>query len=416
MPSFYGVELGLGLIVTGFVLMIVRIFDTITDPLIGILSDRVQIFSSRRKPWIVIGSVIASIGLYKVLSPPIDVQKNYLLFWSIILYLGWTMVSVPYLAWGAEISRDYNERTLVTSYREGFSVFGIVLTGILIATMKNLGWSNIDVMGAVAWAAIILGFILIPFLLFFVPDQKSKISSPLSPTITNSYKQIWSIFLNKLFLRLLFSWFINGLANGIPAVLFLIYLEHVLQIEANLIPLFVLVYFVAAVATIPLWLNLSQHFGKHRTWCYAMIVASVFFGFVPFISEDSRLFFVVVCLITGATLGADLVLPPSIQADVADYDLLKYSSDRVGEQFALWGMGTKLALAMSVGFAFPMVEFFGFDPLNPSETGRISIIVIYAIIPVVLKFITVLIVWNFPLNSSKQLIIRKRLKSRRLGY
>ena len=96
-PALYGIELGLGLAVIGIVLLTARVFDTVSDPIIGILSDRLSFRGAHRKPWIAIGSIIAGVGLFKVLNPPSEVDSEYLLLWCVVLYAGWTLVAVPYL-------------------------------------------------------------------------------------------------------------------------------------------------------------------------------------------------------------------------------------------------------------------------------------------------------------------------------
>ena len=106
LPSLYGVQLGLGLGVTGLILLAARLFDAVSDPLIGALSDRFQFLGTRRKPWIAIGSVIAGIGLYQGLAPPEIVSQTYLLVWLSSLYAGWTMGSVCCVGWGGELRTD----------------------------------------------------------------------------------------------------------------------------------------------------------------------------------------------------------------------------------------------------------------------------------------------------------------------
>ena len=154
LPALYGVQLGLGLATTGLILLLARLFDAVTDPLIGALSDRFGFRGGRRKPWIAIGAVIAGVGLFKVLTPPQGVEAAYLLSWSVVLYAGWTMVAVPYLAWGAALTTDYNERTRITAWREGLALVGIVAAGALTAVTANRGWTDVQSTEAIAWLAI----------------------------------------------------------------------------------------------------------------------------------------------------------------------------------------------------------------------------------------------------------------------
>jgi Na+/melibiose symporter-like transporter len=409
LPALYGVQLGLGLAATGLVLLVARVFDTVTDPLIGALSDRVAFRGSHRKPWIAVGAVIAGLGLFQILNPSAGADGAYLLLWSIVLYAGWTMVAVPYMAWGAELSADYNERTRITSWREGMALLGIVGAAVLTAVTTNLGWTEQASIGAVAWLAIVLGVVVVPLLLWVVPDGPTRKTTPTPIDRKPRRGARRSLFSNRLFLRLLLAWFLNGLANGIPAALFFIYLEHGLDAGAQDRPLFVLSYFVAAIAAIPLWVRLSRRFGKHRVWCWAMISACAAFASVPFIQAGSFEAFAVVCVITGMALGADLALPPAIQADVVDYDKLRSGRERTGFQFALWGMSTKLALAVAVGVALPGVEAWGFDPSAPTQTGIWGLTVIYALVPVVIKITAIAAVWRFPLTAKKHAVIRRRL-------
>ena len=141
-----------------------------------------------------------------------------------------------------------------------------------------------------------------------------------------------------------------------------------------------------------------------------MILASLAFITVPFLSPGSFTLFFVICSITGMALGADLALPPAIQADVVDFDRWRFRQERAGVQFAIWGMSTKLALAVSVGLALPTVDALGFDPIAPTTTGIKYLIVIYSIVPVVIKLLAVMLIWRFPLNSKKHGIISQRLR------
>jgi len=205
----------------------------------------------------------------------------------------------------------------------------------------------------------------------------------------------------------------NGIANGIPAALFFLYLEYGLGAEANIRPFFILLYFAAAIISIPLWFRFSGRYGKHKTWCWGMLVACIAFISVPWINMGAFYIFGIVCVLTGMALGADLSLPPAIQADVIDYAKYRFGNAQTGLQFAIWGMSTKLALATAVGLALPSLGYVGFDPLAPSEAGRFALLVIYALIPVVIKLVVVSMVWKFPLTADVQLAIQQRLARRK---
>ena len=409
LPALYGLELGLGLAVVGWALLAARLFDTVTDPLVGALSDRTSLAGRRRKPWIAVGAAVAGLGLWRVLMPPDGAGVSYLLIWSVVLYGGWTMVAVPYLTWGAELSGDYQERSRITAWREGLGLAGIVGAAVLTAALVDRGQSERDALAAIVWVALLGGVALIPILLRVVPEPPQPSPRQQGAGGASIRTALRSLTANKPFLRLLFAWFINGLANGIPAALFLIYLQHGLGAGEDDRAMFILIYFLAAVLAIPLWPRLVLHMDKHRVWCLAMTAACLAFAVVPALPPGAFIAFAVVCVVTGAALGADLALPPSIQADVVDYGRMRSGEDHAGLQFAFWGMSTKFALAAAVGMALPGVTALGFDPDAPDPAGIWALTVIYAVVPVVIKAVAIGTMWRFPLTAARQRGIRRRL-------
>ena len=318
------------------------------------------------------------------------------------------MIAVPYTAWGAELSNNYYERTKITGIREALTIFGILIAGIIPAFLLNYGYDERFGLIVVSWTAVLFGFLGIIALLSKV---KENIRSYKNQTTKSYLKSLKTLSSNKPFIRLVTAWFINGLANGIPASLFLIYMQHALKIDKTDQSILILIYFIFGIISVPLWVYLSKIYGKHRIWCYAMILTSLAFLFVLGIQPGHILPFAIICAITGMGLGADMALPPSIQADVIDYDKLINKKSRAGICFALWSMSTKLALALSVGIAFPLLEYLGFSIKESNEPSAIrALVVIYAGFPVVLKIISVCLIWSFPINRVRLEVILRRLK------
>jgi Na+/melibiose symporter-like transporter len=100
LPFFYSRDLGLDIADIGLLLMVARISDVITDPLIGWLSDRTKTRWGRRKPWMVGGAPIMMIAAYQLFAPSVTVTNTYLLVWSVVLWFGWTLINISYFAWG----------------------------------------------------------------------------------------------------------------------------------------------------------------------------------------------------------------------------------------------------------------------------------------------------------------------------
>ncbi|WP_412558959.1 MFS transporter [Thalassospira sp. MIT1370] len=417
LPSYYGDDLGVGLAATGAILLLVRVIDMATDPLIGWLSDR----SGSRKSWVAIGAVIAGIGLWNLFTPPDNPDVAYLFWWATILFLGWTLFQVPYLAWGADLSGDYKTRTSLTACREGAGLIGIVLAGGLPVLLDAADRS--DEIRMLALTTLVLGAVFVVLLIWRVPDpvaHQTVATSPLAPmgnlTFTTTLRLgLRSLSGNRLFVRLLAAWMINGLAAGLPAVCFPLFVRYFLQLDRDAENILILSYFLAAIIAIPLWVGLSARFGKHRIWCIAMIMAIAAFAFVPFLGSGDFVGFGVICLVTGAALGADLALPPAIQADVDDWDRYRFGVRRTALLFALWNMTNKLAMALAAGIALPVLGAYGLTEGDGQKSGALLVLVlIYAVFPVVLKAGAIGMMWRFPLGSRHQVAIRRRLLRRRV--
>jgi len=415
LPTLYASQPGLSLAAIGGTLLAARLFDTLSDPLAGFLSDRFPLGGNYRKPWIAAGALLGGAGLFHLLTPPADAGAGYLMLWSVILYAGWTLVSVPYLAWGAELVPGYHDRTRITAWREGLGILGIAAAGLLGAVATGGGGSEREAATLIAWCTVIAGSLTIPVLLWRVPDaglNRPRTGMARRPDWRGQWR---SLMRNRLFMRLLSAWFVNGLANGIPAVLFFLYMEHALGIGEQGRSLMVLLYFLSAIAAMPLWTAASRRFGKHRVWCWAMLAACTAFAAVPFLSHGNETAFAVICIITGVALGADLALPPAIQADVADHDSLRCGHARTGLLFALWSMASKLALAAAAGLALGGAQLLGFDPAVPTGSGIMALTGIYALVPLAIKLAAIALMWRFPLTAARHDIIRRRLAGGRVN-
>ncbi|WP_439573215.1 MFS transporter [Phreatobacter sp.] len=407
LPAIYADGLGLGLAATGAALLASRLFDMATDPLIGLMSDRTRARMGRRKVWIMAGAPVAALGFLMLAFPPSGIGPLYLTAWLMVLYLGWTAVQVPYSAWGAELSPDYRMRTRITAVREGAAIGGILLASAIPVVIGGTAGTQF---AAIALTAIGLGALALVALGQLVPDpstrqQGAATARPARP-VAETFRQALA---NGPFLRLVAAWFANGLANGLPAALFILYLTHGLKAAEAERPLFILAYFLAAIVCLPLWTLLSARIGKHRAWCLAMLAACLAFLPVPFLPAGATAAFMAICIVTGAALGADLALPPAMQADVVDFDRLRHGEERTGTYFAVWLAVTKAAAALSAGLGLAGVAAAGFDPAAPTPAGIAALAIAYAGVPVVLKLVAVALIWGFPITARRQAAIRRRL-------
>ncbi len=411
LPAFYAEEIGLGLTTVGLVLFAARLLDTFTDPVIGELGDRTRTRFGRRRPWMVAACpllIIASLMLF-IPDDGNDGVKGvgpaYLFIWTSLAYLAWTMMILPFTALGAELSGDYHERSRVAGSREGFVVVGIILAAALpIMLGLDADTERGEILAVLGWSMVIVTPLALSALLFFIPEPRTRLTPALP--LKEGLRIAWN---NRPFLRLIAAYLLNGIANGLPATLFFLFVGDVLGGGSASGPL-LLLYFVAGIVGIPIWLRISKVIGKHRAWAAAMLWASAMFIWAPFLGEGDILAFTIICALSGLSLGADMALPASIQADVVDLDSEESGQQRTGLFFALWSMATKLSLALAIGIAFPLLDLIGYQAGKENEpSALLGLAMLYGLLPVLIKLTATALVWRFPIDAVEQEERRQRL-------
>ncbi|MBE0509951.1 MAG: MFS transporter [Chromatiales bacterium] len=408
LPTFYVEELGLSLALTGLMLMLARLSDVLTDPLIGRWLDKAS--PRRYQSSMVVGGLLCLPGLWILIHPVESAAIWSLLFGSMLLYLGWTLLQIPYISWLSHLSRSSHQRSRAASYREGMAILGLLISAS-VPLLLLLGLSTQQMLQLMALFTLFLGAVLLYRMLSRLPPPQRQ-PQPCGP---------WRAVLNnKPALRLLLAWLINGIANGIPAVLFPLYITSVLGLASELRALYILLYFLAAFAALPLWLWLSQRYDKLQLWRVAMLLATI--GFLPaaLLQPGDGEWFVLVCLLTGMALGADLALPHVIQSELTDWDRYRYRQQQAGLLFAFWNGASKLAMALAAMIALGLLGMSGFDAAQESMAAPIETLLgpvfvlalIYALLPCVLKLTAIATLWRFPLKSRHHPAIIRALSRR----
>lgn len=140
-PTFYSETLGLPLAAVGSALLLVRILDAVSDPLIGWAADRWRPGIGRRRAVFVLSLPLTSLACVMVFWPPAGAGTSYLAFWGTALSLGYTATLLPYTAWGAELAGGYAERSRIAAFREGMTLVG---TLVAIAVPFAVGVETAD--------------------------------------------------------------------------------------------------------------------------------------------------------------------------------------------------------------------------------------------------------------------------------
>ena len=392
-PKFYS-GLGLDLALIGILLLAVRVLDAVSDPLLGLLADRMPERWGGRKAMLVAAVPVIAVGMILLFHPPTD--GSGLVWWLvlslILVYLGLSAASISYFALGSAWSRDYAERTRITAARGAAALVGVLLAAALpewlaqqYGAAAGLGLFSIAYT-PLLMAGVALTVLAGPQVVATVVPRPLLMREVLRPLRNPRFVRLAAIFL------------VNGVAAAIPATLVLFYVADVLQ-RPDLTAVFLVLYFIAGAAGMPGWVRIAAHIGKARAWLLAMLLAVTAFTSAWFLGPGDVTAFAIICVLSGLAFGADLALPASLLADVIDDDEGRDGRPD-GAYFGFWHLLEKLALALTAGLALPLLQALGYVPGVVADAGS-ALSWVYALLPCVIKLAAALMLWLFAPESGR---------------
>jgi glycoside/pentoside/hexuronide:cation symporter, GPH family len=400
-PKFYSDVIGLNLIAIGGLLLAARIFDAIQDPLLGYWSDLMRDSKWGRHIWLLAGTPLLAVSMLGLFNPP-QLSQGMMMWWLVAMlltvYTAFSMIQISYQAVGAELSDDKVDRTRVTSFREGFGLIGVFLAAALPQVLTQQYGAR-EGYAIFALAFIPLIFLFVGLTVWLSPKPVSRTQAVTKNALTNILLPLKNLHFKRLMVVFVF----NGIAASIPATLVLFFIEDVIkapQYSAQ----FLIAYFAAGAAGMPLWIWLSGRIGKSRAWFVGMIVSIIAFVWAYTLGAGDIAAFMVICVLSGLGLGADLSLPPSILADVIDEDDKRGLGRNEGAYFGLWNLVSKMNLALAAGIALPALALLGYVPGASSAESAASLTylaLIYALLPCALKAIAAVALIYTPFFKSK---------------
>ena len=396
LPALYSEVYGLDIATIGIILFVAKLIDITTDPVMGWINDK-NFFS--RKIWLIIGGLLSGVALYKLFKVDEIPGNEHLLIWIVVLYTGWTIFQIPYLSIGYNLEGNYHNRTRLSASREFCALLGL-FSSLLLPIILNV--DNVELVSKLVDLAIISGFIGLLFFTIAIKDNRSKKQNNFSGiNFKNIYKS------NKIS-RLIFVWFLNTLANVFPMVLFVFYVSYIIGGDDYDRQITLFYYFLFAVLGVPFWTYLSKKTNKVLAWRISLIISSLIFLFVVFLDKGDLNLFIIISCLTGLCLGADLLLPMSIKADLIDHHRMKFNEDMSGFMFSILTFLNKLSFAIASIFIFGVLGLLNFDTNEiVSKESKTFIIISYAVIPVILKVVATFLLKNFTFGESELKKVQK---------
>ncbi len=411
--AIYAKHFGLNLSFLATALLIGRLFDAITDPLIGYWSDKTKTRIGSRKPWMIVGYGLACFAMYFFFIPYKGVGGFYFIFWYLFITLAWTMAEIPYQAWQAEITHDYEERSKVATFRVlaerlGRTTFAVIPLLPIFATSEMTP----EVLKIVAYTVFVLLPIAVIVAVLWAPLGKPMATEKTEPLT----KFIRTLPQNRPFMILLGAMLFFGVTDGFFSATLFLFIDSFLQV-GDKISFILIAMSIASIISLPFWLKIMNKIGKHQTWAWGGVSTGIVVGSVFFINPGP-LAFPLIITVTGLILflySAGQVAQPAVLADVIDYDMLKTGQNRGGQFYALMTLIFKGNYAVGSAVALYTLDIFGFDPAQKTHDAMATFGIKFAFggLPLICVGIAVGFLFFFPITKKRHEIIRRKLERRK---
>jgi len=395
-----------------------RLWDAVTDPMVGYLSDKTASQFGRRRSWILAGALPAAAAYYLLFANPASLTDTQTVIWIgvtlLTLYTAMTAIMVPQLSLGAELSTDYFDRNRLFGARQASIIAGSVLGIASVGWLTSIAPEDQQaVRDATQQLALWASLALLVLTLAAVMGLRERHQSHQAPSrgIFNAGADVWKNPYARLLISVTFIENIGGAAIGAAALYVAQYVMGMIEIA----PYSIITYMLTSALSIPVWVRLAKRFGKVNLWLAAMVGTAVAFGgmfALAFIEQQSHqvvwlMFLSVMC---GIFSGCGNTIGPSIQSDVIDYDELLTGERKEGVYFAVWNFAHKSASGITLMITGFVLSWAGFVP-NEEQTRvvQLAMCALLGLFPLVCYLIGAALFSRFDLDETRYAEIRAQL-------
>ncbi len=412
-------HLGMNPALAGIILFITRIYDVVSDPVIGHLSDRTRSRWGKRRPWMFAGAFVSGISAILAFNVPAFASGNTVAVYELVVLLayftGFTFFYVPFMAMPAEMTDDYDERTSIMSYRVAYSfAAGIIIAAGMPALIAYLGGDRAAYEIGAMVAGVLIGISMLLTVIFTSGAREVK---PVARQQYSVREYFASLLRNRPFLSLAALKFIVFLSSGINGSASLFFMTYVAQRGEMGQAFLTFMSNVAGLCVLPLWTKLSYGRDKRWFWLVAMLGTAVLQLSWAFASpNESDLVFGLRAFLIGAFGAGGLVMGFSMLPDTIEYDRLTTGLDRAGMYTGLLGFIEKNAAAFGplvIGFMFAsmgVVKGAGGSVQQP-DSAVAAILAAKAWIPAGLLLIGAVLLLTYRLSAERLAELRAQARA-----
>lgn len=409
-------EVGLLPGLAGTALMIGKIWDAITDPAVGFLSDKTRTRWGRRRPWFLLAAIPFGIAFFFMFKNPGLESQRALFLWAMLMYIilstFYTCTNVPYNSLLPELTPNYDERTSVTGFKTVFAVMGTLIgAGASLPIIAIMGEDTSA--GYMLMGAIFGLFIAVAAATPFFATQEPPFVEPVEKK--NIFRQYKEAVSNTPYLLILIPWFLNTMAVSILMATLIYYFKYVFLNE-QLLTAGMVILLVGSVAFVPLAVKASQKIGKRKAYIIGMTVTMLaVLAFAFFAHILGYILAYVIMLVAGIGFSTHYVLPWAIVPDAIEYDYAESGVRREGIYYGLWSFSIKVASALAAFVAGWVLSATGFNiefGETQPETVLFGIRMLVGPATAFLILCANIVHWFYPIDRKKYDEIRAKIEAR----
>ena len=407
--------------VMGTIFGISRVWDAVSDPLVGYMSDRTRHPLGRRRLWLLLSIVPISGTFIMVFSPPASLHGTELIAWMAVGVIGFysaaTIFIVPHMSLGAELTPNYHERSRLYGLRHAAFTIGSILALVSMQLLINAERVSEAAVRQTAFELSALAALVTAGLILYAvvklrerPDYQGRVNA--SPF--GAFKDVWRNHHARLVLAVSF---IENIGSAVIGILTLYVAQYVVG-RPELAALIILSYMIPSTLSVPLWIPLSSRFGKIRLWMFSMMLTGVSFGgmfSLPWLEPDIRLVVIFgLAVFAGLAAGCGGTIAPSVQSDIIDYDEYMTGERKEGSYFAAFNFVHKSATGVMILITGYVLQFSGFVP-NQLQTMnvQVSMVFLYGLLPLICYCIGAALFSRFTLDEATHQQMRDEMDARR---
>jgi len=400
--------------VVGTIFFLSKIWDAVSDPVVGTWSDATRSRWGRRKSWMVASIAPLLLSSAMLWTPPVGLAGSALVLWvavSVIgFYTAFTIFSVPQMALGVELNSSPHERARVFAGRQVAHTIGM-LGAFVIATPLILDNPNArgNATGLSLVLAVLLGVLILAAVRALPPERSDQVRRP-APAPVAAVKDVVR---NPHARLLLLVYFIEVFGIGATSAMTPYLLIYVTK-ASDYIGVVFLFYTIPALVSIPFWVWMGERYERHKLWRAAMGLQAIGYGLIVF-QDEGRVGLMIGCsLLNGFATACGQTLGYAIKGDVIDYDEYETGERKEGTYLAAWNLAAKLGTGLMIALSGWALEGAGFVANQPqSELTLWTIKGMTGGAPFLCLLIGMVIFSRFSLDAAQAAEIRAAIASRR---